>query len=141
MVYLKLMVKMWRNLFVALRASWVSLRKSDIERAHRVPTRAPNRQKPIVAELASRKKRDEIVAIKRHLLSSDLFAGSGDGKIFVYAQISPELKQLRWQAKEKANQCHWKFVWIKDGILFARKSDSDKNSVKILSVDDLVKIC
>lgn len=120
----------------------VDLRESEIECAHRVPTKVENRPKPIIVELASRKKRDEIVAVRGYsVFNKEVTGSNAPGKIYVYAQISPDLKNLRWKAKEKAKEKNWKFVWIKDGNLLAKKSELTSNVIKIVSESDLAKIC
>ncbi len=120
----------------------VTLKPQEIEAAHRVPTRAEGKPSPIIAELTTRSKREKIIAIKNKQINcSDIVNSEDKNRVFVYAQISPELKALRWQAKQKAISSKWQFVWIRDFTLYARKSEKDRKIVKIECEQDLDKIC
>jgi len=121
--------------------SGVILRCDDIQAAHRVPTRVEGRPRPIIAELSSRVAREKIVSCKEHITNDDVIGDHTGGKIFVYPQISPELKTFRWKAKQRAKEVSWKFVWIKDGALLAKKSEDTRTTLKIFSESDLAKMC
>ena len=91
-------------------------------------------------ELASRKTKEAIVAARGMVYNSDAIGQNEGGRIFIYAQLCPELKQLRWKAKQKAKEMNWKFVWVKNGYLYAKKSEESSRPLIIGSETDLAQI-
>ncbi|XP_034240907.1 uncharacterized protein LOC117645099 [Thrips palmi] len=118
----------------------VHIEKTDIEAAHRIPTQRPGVPKPIVVELRSRKIREEILRKKKQkeVFNDVIYSGEG-GKVFIMEQVSPKIGYLKYRAKQLANRHNWKFVWIKNGKLFARKGENSP-VVKIVTEENLEAI-
>ncbi|XP_034248409.1 uncharacterized protein LOC117649620 [Thrips palmi] len=114
--------------------------QTDIEAAHRIPTQRPGVPKPIVVELRSRKIREEILRKKKQkeVFNDVIYSGEG-GKVFIMEQVSPKIGYLKYKAKQLANRHNWKFVWIKNGKLFARKGENSP-VVKIVTEENLEAI-
>ncbi|KAM7281728.1 hypothetical protein ISCGN_005991 [Ixodes scapularis] len=117
-----------------------SITHSDIEVCHRVPTRIAG-ESNIIVQFLNRRKRDTVLekAKKRRITSVDLGL-SPALPVFVNEHLCPALKRLLGKAIGRKREFHWKFVWAKNGKIFARKSDSTP-IVQLVNEDDLVKIC
>ena len=120
------------------KAVGVELSGNDIEAAHRVPTRKPGVPKPIVAQLSSRKKRNEIVAKRREEIYNHQVnhTGEGTGKVFIYEQLPAQIKDLMWKTKVQAKKKNWKYVWQVKGKVLAKKDDH-LNPVRIVYEKDI----
>lgn len=44
--------------------------------------------------------------------------------IYVNDQLTANNRRLLWLAKTKAKECNWKYVWVKNGSIFARKIEN-----------------
>lgn len=120
----------------------VQLRKDDIDATHRVFSRNTTAPRPIVAQLISRKKRAEMLSQRRTTVLNKQVnkRKDGNGRVFVYEQIPYYLKDLKWKAKQKAEEKGWQFVWIVEGKLFARKGTGNSKAIRIVSERDLEMI-
>lgn len=116
----------------------VQLKKEEIEAAHRVMSRNTAVPRPIIAQLGSRKKRDEMLSKKTHAVYNKqvIRSRSGEGRVNVYEQLPQYVKELRWKAKCRAIEKDWKFVWIDEGKVLARQAPG-KRTVKILTERDI----
>jgi hypothetical protein len=61
------------------------------------------------------------------------------GKIIIYEQLCPAMKTLVWETRMKAKEAEWKYVWLRNGKIWARQMD-DSRSFKVTSDEDLEKI-
>lgn len=62
-----------------------------------------------------------------------------NSKVYLNGQLTAANKELLWQAKTKARTAAWKFVWIRDGKILARK-DEGTTVLRIADVDDVNRI-
>lgn len=112
---------------------------ADVEITHRVPI--PNSsEKNIVVQFVRRAKRNAVLekARRNRVKANDLgFAQSTS--VYVNEHLCPELKKLLGQAVTKKKDASWKFVWVRNAQIFARKSETSP-VVKIACPDDLAKI-
>ena len=51
-------------------------------------------------------------------------------------QVPYYLKELKWKARTLATEKNWKYVWITDGKIFARKSDNMR-AIRVINEKDL----
>jgi len=72
----------------------VQLSSTEIEAAHRVPTKKPAVPRPIVVQLSSRKKREEIISKKKEEVYNKQVnhKKTGEGRVFVYEQLPQEIR-------------------------------------------------
>ena len=49
-----------------------------------------------------------------------------DKRIFINDELTALNRNLLWNAKIKAKEHNWKYVWIKDGRILAKKNDADR---------------
>lgn len=65
---------------------------------------------------------------------------AGDGRVFLREALTPATAYLLWNAKaELKEKHHFKFVWIKNGTIIARKEENEKFHV-IRSLNDITRI-
>lgn len=113
---------------------------SDIDVCHRVKTKNDASCSNIVVQFKSRSKRDAFLlkARKTRLSTSDI-GRSTDKPVFVNEHLCPNLKRLLGMAISKKKACEWKFVWTRDGKIFARKDEQSK-VVRVHCESDIAKI-
>lgn len=109
----------------------VEIKEEDISNAYRIK----NRENKIIIEFSSLNKKLELLSkierhrIEAHLINTDGENNSSNKYIYINDQLSYSNRQLLWIAKTKAKEFRWKFVWIRNGKIFVRKSE---NSPSIL---------
>lgn len=97
-------------------------------------------EKNILVQFARRSKRNSILEKARRLrLTATDLGANAQVPVFVNEHLCPELKKLLGQATTKKRECNWKYVWVRNGQIFARKGD-ETPVVKISSNNDLLKI-
>lgn len=112
---------------------------SDVDVCHRVSRQdggCPN----VVVQFRSRTKRDGFIekARKKRISATDL-GHSDDTSIFINEHLCPTLKKLLGQAVARKKERQWKYVWTREGKVFARKSDNSR-VLRISVVQDLEKM-
>lgn len=111
------------------------LSESDIEAAHRVPSRNERtRDKPntVIVRFASRKTKEKWLEKKGELKKAK-------SAIFFSENLTAYNKNLFWQMKTKALENNYNFAWHKNGKLFVRRSPNDR-LIRIATAQDLEKI-
>ena len=49
--------------------------------------------------------------------------------LYINDQLTFNNRQLLWLAKTKAKECNWKFVWVRNGKIFARKNENSSLNI------------
>lgn len=113
--------------------------QADIAACHRVPTRDAGKSN-IVLQFVNRAKRDAVLdkAKKKRLSNSDIGLDT-NAPVFVNEHLCPTLKRVLGKSIEKKRQCNWKYVWVRNGRIFARQTESSP-LVQIINEDDVEKI-
>lgn len=121
-------------------ATGVAISPDDVEVCHRVPVAKNPSEKNIVVQFAHRSKRNSVLekARRMRLTASDLGL-TAQVPIYVNEHLCPELKKLLGQTTSRKRECGWKYVWVRNGQIFARKAE-ETPVVKISSSNDLPKI-
>lgn len=114
--------------------------ESDVGICHRVRTRERGKQN-IIVQFIRREKRDRVLASARvkRLTNEDLGL-SDNAPVFVNEHLCPALKKLLGQAISRKRDIGWKFVWVQNGKILARKAEH-AHIISIEHCDDLLKIC
>ncbi|KAL0842376.1 hypothetical protein ABMA28_014497 [Loxostege sticticalis] len=102
----------------------------------------PGRPKAIVLKLNSRPLRDSILSAaraKKGFQTSDIGIPGESKKIFVNEHLTPSNKLLHKNTREKARAAQFRFVWVRDGKIFARKNETSP-TIRIMDSSDLRKI-
>lgn len=112
----------------------------DIEVCHRVPVANKPSEKNIVVQFTHRAKRNSLLEKARRLrLTATDLGCHAQVPVFVNEHLCPELKKLLGQATSRKREQGWRFVWVRNGQIFARKKE-DTSAIKIGSSDDLEKM-
>lgn len=122
------------------------LSPKDIEFITRPHThnKTSNRPRIIIVKLKTRILRDSIISgarSKKVITTADIgiSAPGGPSRIFVNEHLTPSNKLLYLQARRKKASSDFSYVWVRDGQIYARKSDKSPLFI-IRSAEDLVKI-
>lgn len=126
-----------------------NIQECDIKNCTRIAKQDSTSSRPrsIVLQLESPRMRDHVLAAAinynkanpSNKLNSQLLGFSGDQTpIFVAEHLSPSNKALHAATRKKANEKGYKYVWVRGGKIFVRKSDGS-DSILVKNVDVLDK--
>mgnify|MGYP001798758601 CR=1 FL=1 len=129
------------NLFHALGAKEVKI--TDIDTAHRVPSRTKRMEKPdpIICKFIRRLPKDEVMANRnnRQALSSEdlgLESHADLSRVRIFDHLTPKLQKLFYEAKKYKTSQDYDYCWVKNGVVNLRESSSSP-IIKLRSMDDL----
>jgi regulator of replication initiation timing len=113
---------------------------SDIQAMHRIPTKRERGPKPIIVQFSNRQTRDEFLSKckKTKITSIDFAEHVPQTNVYVNEHLTPYNKSLLFNAK-KLKERGWKFIWIKEGKIFARKDDGGKR-IRLTSLEHIDKL-
>lgn len=120
------------------------IRPTDITAVHRVPHADRNNQRPknVIVKFSNRMLRDNVIAACRAVrgLDSNVLSISGPPvTVYINEHLTLSNKLLFRQCREAAKKADYRFVWIKHGVILARKSETSP-VLAIRSTNDLAKI-
>lgn len=120
------------------------IQASDIVAVHRVPhaDQKDTRPKNIVVKFTTRVLRDNVLSSSRLMkgLNTEHLGISGSKQnIFVNEHLTLQNKRLFRECRDRAKKCEYRYVWIKHGVILARKSDTSP-VVAIRTERDINKI-
>lgn len=121
----------------------VNIANEEIEAIHRLPTRAKNKQKPIIVQLSSRKKRNTILQAKKtQTITQEEIQNNGNKKdtIFICESLTKENKELLYKTRLAAKEKNFQFVWTKNGKIMVRKDKDAARVIHIRDEEDIKKI-
>lgn len=118
---------------------------STIDTAHRIAHQSSDRPKPIIVKFITKQKRDEILAaakVKR-LATNDRSPGlkieNISNGLFINEHLTSLTKLILKKSKDMARSKNYKYIWVRNGSVFARKDD--RSAVfRITSESDICKI-
>ncbi|XP_063831735.1 uncharacterized protein LOC135080944 [Ostrinia nubilalis] len=85
---------------------------------------APPRPRPLVARLARRAPRDQLLAaarVRRDATTAGLGLNSVARPFYVNERLTPTNRNLFYKARVEATRAKWRYVWTREGKLYARK--------------------
>lgn len=113
---------------------------NDIEVCHRVPVANSPSNKNIVVQFVHRAKRNAVLEkARRFRLKGTDIGLTTDSPFYVNEHLCPELKRLLGKATAKKRQAGWNFLWVRNGQIFARKTESSA-VLAITSEEDLSRM-
>jgi ribosome-binding protein aMBF1 (putative translation factor) len=121
----------------------IDLASSEIDAAHRLPSRKTTQPPKIIVQFVSRKKRDEFMSARRQLAivnSQRIVNGNSKDRIYINDNLTQFYKELLWRTKNKAKELGYKFVWFKFEKVLVRKNETDRDILRICSFADIDKI-
>lgn len=103
----------------------VDMSGDDIETIYRVNNKAKKEPRDIIVKLKSQILKENIMQKKKSKVNSkDITKGKLDKTIYINEHLTPYNKMLLWEAKSQATEKGYKFVWVKNGLIFARKNET-----------------
>lgn len=118
----------------------VTLETQDVDVCHRIPTKQLGQQH-ILVQFTTRQKRDAVLhAAKKKRLNTEMIGIRGQASpIFVNEHLTLSNKVLLSETIKAKKGKNWKFVWTKNGKVYARKTENSR-VIDIRSVSDIEKI-
>ncbi|XP_022831319.1 uncharacterized protein LOC111359858 [Spodoptera litura] len=130
----------------------VNFEDCDIVSAERIGGRQLNvtssagptesRPRPLVVRLARRDLRDKLLTgarVRRGATTDDLDMPGPAQRFFVNERLTKVNRQLFRRARDAASLLKWRFVWTKQGRIFARREPGDK-AQRIRTEEDFSRI-
>lgn len=107
---------------------------TDIDVCHRVPTK-DKKHTNLIVQFQRRDKRDQVLekARKKRItnatlglasLSQEAQDGQEDSPIYINEHLCPFMKKLLGASIARKRACAWKYVWTRNGCIFARRTDT-----------------
>ncbi|KAI8425632.1 hypothetical protein MSG28_011448 [Choristoneura fumiferana] len=131
----------------------ISLEERDIVSAERAgprktysgEDRSGTRPRPLVVRLARRALRDQILRSARVRRTLDTsYVGLPEHSpypIYVNERLTKTNRNIFWKSRRAGSAAGWKFVWTKEGRIYARRTDSnDSRAVRIQSEKDILRV-
>ncbi|KAH7959018.1 hypothetical protein HPB49_007327 [Dermacentor silvarum] len=113
---------------------------ADIEVCHRVAVPGNPSAKNIIVQFVHRQKRNAVLnKARKNRFSCEVLGFAAKAPVYVNEHLCPERKRLLAQAINKKRDADWKFVWVRGGQIYARKSESSR-ALKISNRADVAKI-
>ncbi|KAL4710479.1 hypothetical protein ACJJTC_008881 [Scirpophaga incertulas] len=124
---------------------------SDIQHCSRVAKIDPKNTRPrnILVKFSNQKRRDDFIKSviefnkkkksEDRLNTSHLGMAGDKTAIFVSEHLSLENKQLHASARIRAKQLGYKYVWVRNGKIFIRKSE-ETSHICVRNLDTLKKM-
>lgn len=124
----------------------IDIDEKDINRAYRLKN-----SNKIIVEFSTISKKSELMAkINRHRIDSKIINNNESNTnnatnsfIYVNDELTSNNRHLLWLTKTKAKEANWKFVWVRNGNIFARKLENAplfiiNNSVDIENMSNTI---
>lgn len=107
----------------------VTIEPTDIDNAFRLPK---NENKIIVKFSSLNKKNELMQKVRAHRIDSRVLSKDDNRNnttnntnyIYLNDELTHNNRRLLWLTKEKVKICNWKFVWVKNGNILARKMEN-----------------
>ncbi|XP_065367204.1 uncharacterized protein LOC135959969 [Calliphora vicina] len=107
----------------------VEIKEEDISKAYRLK----RQESKIIVEFLSLDKKTEFMSkIERHRVEASIINSNDNNNskyIYINDQLIYNYRQLLWVAKTKAHEANWKFVWVRNGNIFARKNENSPSII------------
>ncbi|XP_042144970.1 uncharacterized protein LOC121835099 [Ixodes scapularis] len=118
----------------------IPITKEDIEICHRVPIAHSTTDKNIVVQFVHRAKRNNVLEeARRHRFTGTKIGLTSNEPIYINDNLCSQLKRLLGQTTSKKREANRKFVWVRNGQIFALKAVGTP-TLKIMTCDGLSKI-
>lgn len=101
----------------------------NVEYIHRIPTRDERKSKPIVVRFLSRCDRDKLLAAykaNKNTVRPGLTVDGVANALYINEHLTQTNKILFKETRQTAKEKSYKFVWVKNGNIFARKNETTK---------------
>lgn len=117
----------------------VDVTDAHIDNAYSIKTK-----NKIIVEFSSLNKKKEIMRkMKRHRVDENVLDDENNNPtnrfIYINDELTADNRRILWMAKTKAKENGWRYVWVKDGRIYAKRNE---NSAQIIinNQSDIEKI-
>lgn len=110
--------------------------------AHRLKNNKKSQRPPaIIIRFANRNISEMWIKKKKTgVMSRNIIENGSSSVIYVNENLTPMNKELFWNARVKAKKLKFKYVWVKNGVVFMKRDDAS-TTIKIEKFDDLPTDC
>ncbi|XP_031328528.1 uncharacterized protein LOC116163995 [Photinus pyralis] len=115
--------------------------KNAIDICHRLPTRSSNTSQPIICKFVNRYTKDDLIIkrkVMRNLSAIDIGFTVAD-VIYINENLTPKRRQLLYKMRQLQKDLKFKFLWTKNGNIYARK-DEKCPVAEITSDSDIARV-
>lgn len=101
-----------------------------------------SRPRPLVVRLARRTLRDQLLAaarVRRDVTSAGIGLTSPARRIYINERLTPDNRLLLYKARSESVRAQWKYVWTREGKIYARK-EQGSSRMRLRSETDIVKV-
>lgn len=109
---------------------------AEVVACHRLRSRRDGAP-PILVQFASVSVKEHWMKARKNLVR--LVRSQGEPKIYFNDNLTSTNKDLFWRARTRGKEKSYRFVWVKNGTIFAKK-DENATLVRVSSARDLEKI-
>ncbi|KAL0901386.1 hypothetical protein ABMA27_006660 [Loxostege sticticalis] len=120
----------------------VSVERAGPARRSSTEDAAPPRPRPLVVRLARRAQRDQLLAaarVRRDATTAGLGLSSAARRFYVNERLTPTNRHLFYKARSESARTQWKYVWTREGKIYARKEHGAPRH-RLRSENDIVKV-
>lgn len=117
----------------------LGFRQSDIAAAHRLPSKKAGAVKVIIVQFYEKVLRDRWLENRKKIKNNIDVGGVSDRVVFINENLTAYNKLLLMNAKSRAKERDYKYVWVRNGRIYVKKSDKSV-TLKVDTKEDLNKI-
>lgn len=121
---------------IARRVGVSDFQPSDVVAVHRLPS-GRSETPPVLVRFQSVGGKKKWMAARGRLHA--LSQGSSLPRLYFNDNLTRLNRELFWMARSRAKEMHFKFVWVRDGNIFAKKDEAGR-AIRIFRQADLEKI-
>lgn len=102
----------------------VDVTDAHIDNAYSIKTK-----NKIIVEFSSLNKKKEIMRkMKRHRVDENVLDDENNNPtnrfIYINDELTADNRRILWMAKTKAKENGWRYVWVKDGRIYAKRNEN-----------------
>ncbi|XP_070392916.1 uncharacterized protein [Dermacentor albipictus] len=110
---------------------------SDILAIHRLPSKKKDNSPVVLIKFASVSVKETWMACRHKL--QNLCETDTDHKLYFNENLTAANRELFWLARKKGKEKKYKYVWTKDGNVFAKKEEG-ASLIRVNDVNDLLRL-
>lgn len=120
--------------------------ESPEQASEQMPAQLPaQRPRPLVVRFTRRQLRDDVLRntrVRRNLTTSDIgLPQHSPCKVYINERLTKANRKLLWRARQAGGAAGWRFVWTKEGRIYAKRTDGkDNRAIRIRAEKDVGRI-
>lgn len=120
----------------------VKIDTTMIQNCFRVKTNALNQASPIMVNFMKKDYRNELLKnrrIKVNFSTRHIEGFNTDVPVYINESLTPLRRKLLAIARKNRSNLNWKYVWVRSGKIFCRKTDTSKIEC-IMTTEDIKRV-